>query len=123
MVCVDWQFPVVAVENDMPIINPVTGLQHGQLKVVLAMGSLEQISAYQRTKAGSASAISVADRPTNYLERCLFSCSCLYVSESNFFIYFYRAVIAREMLQFVKTVLTKYTYFRRFNLDFVICMV
>jgi len=87
MVCVDWQFPVVAVENDMPIINPVTGLQHGQLKVVLAMGSLEQISAYQRTKAGSASAISVADRPTNYLERCLFSCSCLYVSELNFFIF------------------------------------
>jgi len=57
------------VETDMPIINPVTGLQHGQLRVALAMGSLEQISTYQRTKAGNASAVAVAERPTNYLER------------------------------------------------------
>ena len=60
----------------MPIINPVTGQQHGQLRVVLAMGSLEQISAYQRTKAGSASAVAVADRPASYLERCLFFSQC-----------------------------------------------
>jgi len=64
-----FQFPVVAVETDMPVVNPVTGLQHGQLRVALAMGSLEQISAYQRTKAGNASAVAVADRPTGYLER------------------------------------------------------
>jgi len=53
----------------MPIINPVTGLQHGQLRVALAMGSLQQISTYQRTKAGNASAVAAAERPTNYLER------------------------------------------------------
>jgi len=57
------------VETDMPIINPVTGLQHGQLRVALAMGSLQQISTYQRTKAGNASAVAAAERPTNYLER------------------------------------------------------
>jgi len=55
----------------MPIVNPMTGLQHGQLRVVLAMGSLEQISTYQKLKAGSTSAIAVVDRPANYLERCL----------------------------------------------------
>ena len=71
--CTGWQFPVVAVENDMPIVNPMSGQQHGQLRVALAMGSLEQISAYQRTKAGSASAVAVAQRPANYLERCFFS--------------------------------------------------
>jgi len=78
---VDGQFPVVAVESAMPVINPVTGLQHGQLRVVLAMGSVEQISAYQRTKAGSASAVAVAERPSSYLERCLlfFSQSLIYV--------------------------------------------
>lgn len=69
MCAVDGQFPVVAVEGDVPIFNPVTGLQHGKLKVVLAMGSLEQISTYQRTKTGSASAVAVADRPSSYLER------------------------------------------------------
>jgi len=56
----------------MPIVNPMSGQQHGQLRVALAMGSLEQISAYQRTKAGSASAVAVAQRPANYLERCFF---------------------------------------------------
>jgi len=70
-VCTDWQFPVVAVESNMPIINPVSGLQYGQLSVTLAMGSLEQISVYQRTKAGNASAVAVAERPASYLERCL----------------------------------------------------
>jgi len=60
----------------VPIINPVTGLQHGQLRVALAMGSVEQISAYQRTKAGSASAVAVAERPASYLERC----DCLFLS-------------------------------------------
>lgn len=69
--CNDRQFPVVAVESNMPIINPVSGLQYGQLKVTLAMGSLEQISVYQRTKAGSASAVAVAERPASYLERFL----------------------------------------------------
>jgi len=83
-VCNDWQFPVVAVENAMPVINPVTGLQYGQLKVVLALGSLEQISAYQRTKAGSASAVTVADRPTNYLERFMFSRTHLCLLHSDF---------------------------------------
>jgi len=83
-VCTDWQFPVVAVENAMPIVNPVTGQQHGQLRVVLAMGSLEQISAYQRSKAGSTSAVAVADRPTCYLERCQFSRSHLCVFEWSF---------------------------------------
>ena len=57
--------------SNIPVINPVSGMQYGQLKVTLAMGSLEQISVYQRTKAGSASAVAVADRPASYLERYL----------------------------------------------------
>jgi len=69
--CVDRQFPVVAVESEMPIVNPVSGLQYGQLRVTLAMGSLEQISAYQRTKAGHASAIAIPERPASHLERCI----------------------------------------------------
>jgi len=97
------QFPVVAVETDMPIINPMTGLQYGQLTVVLAMGSLAQISAYQRTKAGSASAVAVAERPTNYLERCLFSQSFVY-NQFKFCLSFNHSVSERNVLQFVKSV-------------------
>lgn len=63
----------------MPVINPMSGLEHGRLTVVLAMGSLEQISSYQRTKSGSASAVAVAERPSNYLERCFFRHNLYYL--------------------------------------------
>ena len=37
------QYPVVAIDNFMPIVDPFNGLHVGQLKVLLAMGSDLQV--------------------------------------------------------------------------------
>ncbi|XP_071786712.1 C2 domain-containing protein 3-like isoform X1 [Asterias amurensis] len=63
------QYPVVAVDNYVNIIDPFTGTQFGQLKVLLAMGSSEQISAVQRLKCDIDIADSRPMRPGHYLER------------------------------------------------------
>ncbi|XP_070553573.1 C2 domain-containing protein 3-like [Ptychodera flava] len=63
------QYPVVAVDNFVPIMNPFTGAQFGQLKVVLALGSTEQISALQRIKLDKDIGPVRAERPEQYLER------------------------------------------------------
>ena len=39
-----FQFPVISVDNYLPIVDPLTGAQFGQIKVLLAMGSAEQVS-------------------------------------------------------------------------------
>ncbi|XP_054247089.1 C2 domain-containing protein 3 [Indicator indicator] len=45
------QYPVVAVDSYMPVVDVFTGSRSGSLKVILAMGSAEQIVALQRLKA------------------------------------------------------------------------
>ena len=37
------QYPVIAVENYLPIVDVFSGAQYGQLNVLLAMGSAEQV--------------------------------------------------------------------------------
>ena len=37
-----FQYPVIAVENYLPVVDLFTGSQFGQLNVLLAMGSAEQ---------------------------------------------------------------------------------
>ncbi|CAI9744497.1 domain-containing 3-like [Octopus vulgaris] len=41
-------YPIVAHDGYMPIVDPLTNYQHGQLKVLLAMGSIEQVSTLQQ---------------------------------------------------------------------------
>lgn len=88
----------------MPIINPVSGLQYGQLKVTLAMGSLEQISSYQRTKAGSTSGFAVVERPASYLERCLVFLPSFvsHIKISTFVSCFHHATDACYVLSFIR---------------------
>ena len=38
------QYPVIAVDNYLPVVNPISGQQYGQLKVLLAMGSDQQVN-------------------------------------------------------------------------------
>jgi hypothetical protein len=38
------QYPVIAVENALPIVDVFSGSQFGQLNVLLAMGSAEQVT-------------------------------------------------------------------------------
>lgn len=38
-----FQYPVIAVDNYVPIMDPFSGLQFGQISVLLAMGSLDQV--------------------------------------------------------------------------------
>ena len=41
--CLCLQYPVVSVDSDLPIMNPFSGVQFGQLRVLLGMGSTEQV--------------------------------------------------------------------------------
>ena len=38
-----FQYPVIAVENYLPVVDVFSGSQFGQLNVLLAMGSAEQV--------------------------------------------------------------------------------
>ena len=40
------QYPVVSIDNYMPVVDPFSGLHFGQLSVLLAMGSAEQVSGF-----------------------------------------------------------------------------
>ncbi|XP_054830938.1 C2 domain-containing protein 3 [Eublepharis macularius] len=44
------QYPVVAVDGPLPVVDVFTGSRNGSLKVILAMGSADQIVALQRLK-------------------------------------------------------------------------
>ena len=39
-----FQFPVVAVDHWCPVTNPYTHMQHGHIRVLLAMGIEQQVS-------------------------------------------------------------------------------
>ncbi|KAL3878157.1 hypothetical protein ACJMK2_030527 [Sinanodonta woodiana] len=62
------QYPVVAVDNFLPVIDPFTGSHYGQLKVLLAMGSAEQVAALHKLKMEGDPA-HIPLRPEHYLER------------------------------------------------------
>ncbi len=52
----------------MPIVDPFSGSRFGVLRVLLAMGTTEQVSALQSTKLGP-DAAGAPQRPDHYLER------------------------------------------------------
>ncbi|XP_063970605.1 C2 domain-containing protein 3-like [Lytechinus pictus] len=63
------QYPVVAVDNEIPINDPFTGQRCGQLTILLALGSQQQVSALQRLKSIRRDATDVPERPVHYGER------------------------------------------------------
>ncbi|NXX51004.1 C2CD3 protein, partial [Tricholaema leucomelas] len=62
------QYPVVAVDSYMPVVDVFTGSRSGSLKVLLAMGSAEQIMALQRLKAEEGNVPAVPQCPNHSLQ-------------------------------------------------------
>uniref|UniRef100_A0A8C3JXQ2 C2 domain containing 3 centriole elongation regulator n=1 Tax=Calidris pygmaea TaxID=425635 RepID=A0A8C3JXQ2_9CHAR len=62
------QYPVVAVDSFMPVVDVFTGSRSGNLRVILAMGSADQIVALQRLKNEEGMAPPVTQRPFHSLD-------------------------------------------------------
>ncbi|XP_050188605.1 C2 domain-containing protein 3 [Myiozetetes cayanensis] len=62
------QYPVVAVDSYMPVVDVFTGSTSGSLRVILAMGSADQIVALQRLKNGEGVVPAVPQRPSHSLD-------------------------------------------------------
>ncbi|XP_054020824.1 C2 domain-containing protein 3 [Dryobates pubescens] len=62
------QYPVVAVDSYMPVVDVFTGSRSGSLKVILAMGSAEQVVALQRLKAEEGKVPAVPQHPAHCLD-------------------------------------------------------
>ncbi|NWS66786.1 C2CD3 protein, partial [Crotophaga sulcirostris] len=62
------QYPVVAVDNYMPVIDVFTGSRSGNLRVILAMGSADQIVALQRLKNEERMVPPITQRPSHSLD-------------------------------------------------------
>ncbi|XP_027504634.1 C2 domain-containing protein 3 isoform X10 [Corapipo altera] len=62
------QYPVVAVDSYMPVVDVFTGSTSGSLRVILAMGSADQIVALQRLKNGEGVVPFVPQRPSHSLD-------------------------------------------------------
>ncbi|XP_071418376.1 C2 domain-containing protein 3 isoform X2 [Pithys albifrons albifrons] len=59
------QYPVVAVDSYMPVVDVFTGSTSGSLRVILAMGSADQVVALQRLKNGEGMVHPVPQRPSH----------------------------------------------------------
>ncbi|XP_058543774.1 C2 domain-containing protein 3 isoform X8 [Neofelis nebulosa] len=64
----DAQYPVVAVDSYMPVIDVFSGHQNGSLRVFLAMGSSDQIMALQRLK-NEGTLPPFSPRPAHFLDQ------------------------------------------------------
>ncbi|XP_048797723.1 C2 domain-containing protein 3 isoform X2 [Lagopus muta] len=62
------QYPVVAVDSYMPVIDVFTGSKSGSLRVILAMGSADQIVALQRLKNEEGMEPPITRRPAHFLD-------------------------------------------------------
>ncbi|KAM6291413.1 C2 domain-containing protein 3 [Porphyrio hochstetteri] len=62
------QYPVVAVDSCMPVMDVFTGRRSGSLRVILAMGSAAQIVALQRLKTEEGMVPPIAQRPSHALD-------------------------------------------------------
>ncbi|NXL02214.1 C2CD3 protein, partial [Mesembrinibis cayennensis] len=61
-------YPVVAVDSYMPVVDVFTGRRSGSLRVILAMGSADQIVALQRLKNEEGMVPPVTQRPSHSLD-------------------------------------------------------
>nr|XP_033803766.1 C2 domain-containing protein 3 isoform X2 [Geotrypetes seraphini] len=62
------QYPVVAVDSYMPVMDVFTGHRNGSLRVLLAMGSSDQVMALQRLKNDEGTVPSFIQRPAHFLD-------------------------------------------------------
>ncbi|XP_072118892.1 C2 domain-containing protein 3 isoform X2 [Mobula birostris] len=62
------QYPVVGVDSYMPMMDVFTGSQRGSLRVLLAMGGADQITALQRLKSDEEVSISGFQRMPHFLD-------------------------------------------------------
>ncbi|NXC99885.1 C2CD3 protein, partial [Certhia familiaris] len=62
------QYPVVAVDGHLPVVDVFTGSTRGSLRVILAMGSADQIVTLQRLKTAEGMVPPVAQRPPHSLD-------------------------------------------------------
>uniref|UniRef100_A0A8C0GHF8 C2 domain containing 3 centriole elongation regulator n=1 Tax=Chelonoidis abingdonii TaxID=106734 RepID=A0A8C0GHF8_CHEAB len=62
------QYPVVAVDSYMSVIDIFTGNKNGSLRVILAMGSADQIVALQRLKNEEGTVPPITQRPPHSLD-------------------------------------------------------
>ncbi|KAI7800624.1 C2 domain-containing protein 3 isoform X2 [Triplophysa rosa] len=62
------QYPVVAVDSYMPVVDVFTGNTHGNLRVCLAMGLAQQIAALQRMRDDELVHVSPLPRPVHMLD-------------------------------------------------------
>ncbi|NXX36922.1 C2CD3 protein, partial [Nicator chloris] len=62
------QYPVVAVDGHMPVLDVFSGTTSGSLRVLLAMGSADQIVALQRLKTEEGMVPPVTPRPPHSLD-------------------------------------------------------
>uniref|UniRef100_A0A8C3VQR9 C2 domain-containing protein 3 n=1 Tax=Catagonus wagneri TaxID=51154 RepID=A0A8C3VQR9_9CETA len=65
----DAQYPVVAVDSYMPVIDVFSGHQNGSLRVFLAMGSSDQIITVQRLKNEEGTLPPFSPRPAHFLDQ------------------------------------------------------
>lgn len=63
------QYPVVAVDSYMPVIDVFSGHQNGSLRVFLAMGSSDQIMALQRLKNEEGTLPPFSPRPAHFMDQ------------------------------------------------------
>lgn len=62
------QYPVVAVDSYMPVVDVFTGNTRGNLRVCLAMGQAQQIAALQRMREDALVRMSPLPRPVHMLD-------------------------------------------------------
>ncbi|XP_040282452.1 C2 domain-containing protein 3 isoform X2 [Bufo bufo] len=62
------QYPVVAVDSFVPIVDMFSGCERGRLKVLLAMGSGDQVVALQRLKNEEGTSAAQIPRPAHFLD-------------------------------------------------------
>ncbi|XP_051881826.1 C2 domain-containing protein 3 isoform X3 [Pristis pectinata] len=62
------QYPVVAVDSYMPMVDVFTGSQKGSLRVLLAMGGADQITALQKLKSDEEVSVAGFQRTPHFLD-------------------------------------------------------
>ncbi|XP_073517352.1 C2 domain-containing protein 3 isoform X2 [Phyllobates terribilis] len=77
------QYPVVAVDSFVPIIDMFSGTERGRLKVLLAMGSGDQVVALQRLKNEEGTCPPQTPRPAHFLDPPQSSVEMSRTSESS----------------------------------------
>ncbi|XP_040195871.1 C2 domain-containing protein 3 [Rana temporaria] len=62
------QYPVVAVDSFVPVNDVYSGTERGKLRVLLAMGSGDQVVALQRLKSDEGISLAPLPRPAHFLD-------------------------------------------------------